>query len=86
MITNTGQAIECLPEKSILHATISVDIEHPYICATASCGTSISAISMLAYGGGALTSAQWREGKILACHTQPCSDFEILWLGRGGRQ
>jgi hypothetical protein len=41
-------------------------------------------VASLPYGNGAL-AAQRDEGRILACRARPCSNLEIVWLGRGRR-
>ena len=87
-IANTGQTIECAQDRPILHAAVAAGIDYPYICASGNCAACISElksgeVSMLPHGDGALSAAQKAEGKILACRARPCSDVEVIWLGRG---
>ena len=42
-------------------------------------------VASLPYGDSALAAAQRDEGRILACRARPCSNLEIVWLGRGWR-
>ncbi len=88
MIQNTATEIPCGGDQTVLEAAILAGIDYPYACATGNCATCISElrsgeVTMLAYGDGALSSAQRQEGRVLACRARPRSDVEILWLGRG---
>ncbi len=89
-VTNTGRTIDCAGDTPILHAAIGAGIDYPYTCATGNCAACISElrsgeVSLLPYGDAALSAAQRAEGKVLACRARPCSDLEIVWLGRGRR-
>ena len=87
---NAGTVIDSRADQTVLQAALSAGIDYPYTCATGNCAACISElrsgeVSMLAYGDGALSATQRGEGKILACRARPCSDIEVLWLGRGRR-
>ena len=87
-IANTGARIDCPADRRILHAAVGAGVDYPYVCVTGNCGACLSdlrsgEVSMLPYSDNALTAAQRAEGKVLACRARPCSDVEVIWLGRG---
>ncbi len=88
IISNAGVTIDCSQSMTILQAAVGAGVDYPYTCATGNCAACISElrsgeVTLLPYSDNALTKAQRAEGKVLACRTQPCSDVEIVWLGRG---
>ncbi len=89
-VQNTGQVIECAPERPILHAAIAAGIDFPYGCASGNCGACISKIIsgevvLLPHSDTSLSLAQKAAGQTLACRARPRSDVAIVWLGRGRR-
>lgn len=89
-VQNTAGTVLCRADQTVLQAAITAGIDFPYTCVSGNCGACIAElrtgeVSMLPYGDGALTAAQRRQGRVLACRARPCSDIEIMWLGRGRR-
>ncbi len=89
-IGNTGQQIECGPDRTILAAAIAAGIDFPYACASGNCGQCVArltegTVDMLPRGDASLSPAQVAAGQTLACRARPRSDVSIAWLGRGGR-
>jgi ferredoxin len=87
-IGNTGATIACAPTQTNLQAAIGAGVDYPYTCASGNGAACISElrlgeVSLLPYGDGALSAAQRAATKILACRARPCSNVEIVWLGRG---
>ena len=89
-IQNKSVEIACAKDQTVLNAAVLAGIDYPYFCASGNCGACLSnlddgEVSMLPYGDGALSTAQRKDGKILACRARPCSNVQITWLGRGRR-
>ncbi len=89
-VRNTAGNIPCRADQTVLQAAIAAGIDFPYTCASGNCGACIAElrtgeVSMLPYSDGALSAAQRQQGRVLACRARPCSDIEIVWLGRGRR-
>jgi len=89
-IANTGQAIDCAVDQTILEAAVTAGIDYPYACATGNCGTCVSRlesgkVTMLPRNDAALSPHQAKAGQTLACRARPRGDVTIAWLGRGGR-
>jgi len=89
-VRNTSGSVRCRADQTVLQAAIQAGIDFPYTCASGNCGACIAElhageVSMLPYGDGALSAAQRQQGRVLACRARPCSDIEIMWLGRGRR-
>lgn len=89
-IANKGIAIDCRADQTVLQAAVAAGIDYPYACASGNCATCMSElgsgeVDMLPHGDAALSTAQRRDGRVLACCARPRSDLSITWLGRGRR-
>ncbi len=88
LIGNTGAAISCRADQTLLEAAILAGIDYPYTCASGNCAACVSQldagkIDLLAHGDAALSADQAKAGRTLACRARPKSDITITWLGRG---
>ena len=89
-IANTGAAIACRADQTVLNAAILAGIDYPYTCASGNCGACVSLldagkVDLLAHSDLSLSADQAKAGRTLACRARPKSDVTITWLGRGRR-